>query len=196
MLLPTCYRFAGQGGRSIPIWSETPVALVGRRRLVKLFLRHLSNRSLSRRKTKTCFASSQSLLHCRLLQHIGNWIWLRSICTHFLLQTSMGYISTALDTCGNVVNGGCSTKRAANCVKCMCSTILRRCRSIQRLKGAELAHHCCVLRFKSPHSLVVLSLNSLRFFQLVVEWGKFIFHFFKALLNCCSQVFSRRLQLQ
>ena len=53
-----------------------------------------------------------------------------------------------------------------------------------------------MLRIKSTHGLLVLSLNSLRFFKLVIERGKAIFHFFKALLDSGSQIFTRRIQLQ
>src|SRR5438067_11981256 len=81
-------------------------------------------------------------------------------------------------------------------MKCVGSTLLCSCGGIQRLKGLELTHHRHVLGFKSTHRLLVLSLNSLSFFKLVVERRQTTFHFLKALLDCGSQVFPRRVQLQ
>src|SRR5260370_16280224 len=81
-------------------------------------------------------------------------------------------------------------------MKCMCCTLLCICRGIQRLQGLELTHHCCMLRFKGTHNLLILSLNSLSFFKLVVERRKSTLHFSKALFDCCSQIFTWRLQLQ
>src|SRR5207247_3391451 len=81
-------------------------------------------------------------------------------------------------------------------MKCMCSTLLCICRGIQRLQGLELTHHRCMLRFKGTHNLLILSLNSLSFFKLVVERRKTTLHFLKALLDCYSQIFTWRIQLQ